>query len=110
MDLVQVVTTLLIGLMGFVQIIFMFVLGRIFNNQDKLFSVIESLRLEHKDDLNTMKSESKELLENHYVTTGQLNTLEEKLVGQISRLSLSIEHLTKAINSSFENLNFKERE
>lgn len=100
--------TIIVTLVGLIQVGFLFVFTRIFSTQDKLFSVVETNRKscvekieknadETKSDIKSLKKEHEELLDNHYVTTGQLTTLEEKLVGQMQKLGLSIEHLTLAI-------------
>ena len=84
-------------------------LKRNLETQDKLFTVIESNRKscqeriekndeEAKLDRERMKKEHTNLLDTHYVTTGQLNTLEERLIGQIKILASAIEHLTSSID------------
>jgi hypothetical protein len=105
---------IILGLVGFLQVLFIFLLGRIFFIQDKLFSVsginkkdCEKKILKNYDeargDREKMKIEYTLLLEKHYVTTGQLNTLEEKLIGQMEKLSMTIEHLTDATNRLKDN-------
>ena len=111
--------TVILGLMGFLQVIFMFMVSRAFNTLDKLHTKIETNETqlrnkidknadEAKEDREKLKAEHTHLLENHYVTTGQLNTLEEKLIGQIRNLATSIEHLTDAIkNNNYQNIKGK---
>ncbi len=103
-------SSIILGLLGFLQVIFMFTLARIFFSMDKLFSLIDSTRAETKKDLEKVKTEHTALLETHYVTTGQLNTLEEKLIGQIKSLSTSLNHLTNAINRKIVAFNEREKE
>lgn len=102
------VLTVIISILGLLQLGFFFVIKRVFYMQDKLFSVIENNKKEcsekiqknydeAKEDREKMKLEHTTLLDKHYVTNGQLSTLEEKLVGQIKNLAISIGHLTTAI-------------
>jgi len=112
MDEISASTAVLV-LVSFLQVIFMFAIKRIYDTQDKLYSLIaknkdkfdkklEDSEHDAKEDRRIIKVEQTALLEKHYVTTGQLNTLEEKLVGQIRSLSISIEHLTDAIRTKFK--------
>ncbi len=78
--------TLLISLIGFIQTIFMFVLARIFNTHDKLFKAI-----------NDTEDKIVQLLDKHYVTNGELTTLEQTLVGEIKALHVSINNLADSI-------------
>lgn len=106
-------SAVILGLIGILQIIFMFVLKRLFDTQDKLYNIlnenqktcrdkIEKEADEGRKDRETIKYDYTNLLDKHYVTTGQLRALEEKLIGQIKALSTSIEHLTSAIHGSFK--------
>ena len=103
--------TIILILVGILQIVVMFILKRLFDTQDKLFSAIyendkncrdkiEKESEEGRRERELMKTEYTALLDKHYVTVGQLNTLEEKLIGQIKNLSISIEHLTEAIKNN----------
>ena len=86
----------ILSLVGFIQVIFMFVLNRI-------FSAIDKQRTETKEDLRAYKKEQTTLLENHYVTTGQLNTLEEKVLGEIKNLSTQVSYLVDIKKREIEN-------
>lgn len=105
--------TIILGLVGFLQVIFMFTVGRLFSTQDKIFKLIETNRKscvekiekiekDYRDEIKTLKRDNTTLLDNHYVTNGQLNTLEKELKGEIKNLTTSIEHLTAAINRTFK--------
>ncbi len=104
-------STLILALVSFLQLIFIFILKRVFETQDNTFKLIannhtlcrdrlEKDRDDAKIDRDNMKKEYTALLDKHYVTNGQLSTLEEKLTGQIKQLAMAIDHLTDAIKAS----------
>lgn len=86
------------GLLGFIQVIFMFILAYIFKTHGTLYSKLD----ENRGLIDKCKIDVEEkfvsLLDTHYVTNGQLTTMEQKLMGEIGKLTNSIEHLTEAIN------------
>jgi len=110
---VELAGQLILGLVGFLQIIFIVLVTRIFVNIDSLYKLIALTQKECRDKIDknedeakrereAMKIEYTNILDKHYVTTGQLNTLEEKLIGKIQALSIAIEHLTEAIKLTYK--------
>ncbi len=106
------ISHIILILVGLIQVLSMFILKRLFDTQDRIYKLIESNQKicidriykneeAAKNDRNLMKLEYTNLLDKHYVTNGQLNTLEAKLTGEIKQLSQSIQHLTEAIKSNF---------
>lgn len=100
--------TIIVSLLGFLQTVFIFILGYIFKVQGTLFNKLDQAKKEYRDLLDKNSQQDKQdkadlekkmtdLLDNHYVTTGQLSTLEQKLMGEINGLTSAINTLTKVI-------------
>lgn len=102
--------TVIISLIGFLQTIFMFILAYLFKVNGTLFSKLDDTKSKFRNllDENTrqdnqdrvdLEKKITNLLDNHYVTTGMLTTLEEKLLGEINGLSGAIRNLTDMIKN-----------
>jgi len=100
--------TIILSLLGFIETVFMFILAYIFKVQSTLFNKMDSNKKDCRDliDKNAeqdktnkedLEQKMRDLLDKHYVTTGQLSTLEEKLMGKIDGLTSAIKGLTKII-------------
>lgn len=101
-------TWIILFLLGFLQTIFLFILGYLFKVNGTLFNKLDTAKEgfrvlidrnteQDKRDKTELENKMTKLLDEHYVTTGQLNTLEQKLIGEINGLSLAISTLTKVI-------------
>lgn len=95
---------LVIFSVGLIQLIFALVMKnandrfkRIENALDKQDARITDNSKKDEEDNNQLRAEMVGILDKHYVTTGQLSTLEEKLMGEIKSLTTAIEGLTDAI-------------
>ena len=102
--------TIILSLVGFLQTVFMFILAYIFKVQGTLFAKLDSNKKEchelidkkieqEKKDKVALEDKWTLLLDKHYVTTGQLTTLEEKLIGKINGLTTAINGLTSIIKA-----------
>jgi len=102
--------TIILSLLGFIETVFIFILAHIFRIQNTLFSKMDTNKQDCRDliDKNSeqdkankedLEQKMRDLLDKHYVTTGQLSTLEERLMGKIDGLTSAINSLTKIIEN-----------
>lgn len=68
-------------------------------NKDKCKALIDDNAKQDRKDRDELEKKITNLLDDHYVTSGQLTTLEERLMGEIKGLTMSIQSLTQAINN-----------
>lgn len=101
---------IIISLLGFIQTISIAVISYLFKVLGTIFTKLDNSKKECRDliDRNTQQDKTDkqdlekklvDLLDSHYVTTGQLSTLEQKLMGEIKGLSSAINGLTEMIRS-----------
>jgi len=111
----ETAVTVILSLVGFLQTVFMFIIGYIFKVQNTLFTkldrnkkecrdLIDRILIQDKADKVALEKKLIDLLDKHYVTTGDLNTLEQELKGDIKGLTIAINNLTSTIESKLQQL------
>lgn len=101
-------TDIILALLGFLQAIYMFILAYLFKIQGTIFKKMDDNKREcgekidknaehDRRDKESLEKKMTDLLNEHYVTTGQLNTLEKELKGEIKLVVKAIENLTEVI-------------
>ena len=88
---------IIMSLMGFLQTIFMFLLAYIFKMIGTIFNKLDAHKKDNKADKDALEDKFIKLLDSHYVTTGQHTTLEQKLIGKMNGLTISINNLNNTI-------------
>lgn len=102
--------TIIMSLLGFLQTIFIFILAYLFkmngtmfakldtNKADCIDKIAENARQDKIDKAN-LEDKMVTLLDKHYVTSGQLTTLEQTLLGKVNEMVYSMDTLTSLIKT-----------
>ena len=91
--------SIILILVGGLQALFMVILAHVFKTMSELRVLITENTREDKENKEKLESKITTLLDTHYVTTGMLTTLEEKLFGEIKGLSSAINALTDILKN-----------
>lgn len=88
----------IIALVGFIQLVFGFIgsllvsrlrslESKIESNKSIMHSIEKNLSKKIDDDIKELRAEFNETLDKHYATNGDLNTLEQRFIGEIKGIS-----------------------
>lgn len=113
--MVAIAFGVILALVGIIELIFMFVLTRIFKNQDSIFELIGKIKEDVNKGIASVRAESvvaianvtksnTDLLTKHYTTIGKIEKLESDLMAEVRLLRQSFDKFPEQLAETMRSM------